>query len=384
MQYHACYAVIILYSVSVNGYLNLRHVTPLDISLLLSLTAFNSLLSVKGGSMRALVMQGLLNAASLLVYPGYYCLFLAFILVWIGLNKQRFLWSVWWKKGLVFSIAFIFPFVAMEIMARVFQTSYLGELNQLGLTISQGSFEEGFSFVFKYLWQVESAVGVVFLLGLFFYLYQAVKIKTTRKPDKLSSLVLSSVFIGFLLYAILVYVAQKMLFTGRVLHQFMPFFSMAAIVGFWSLFENTNKSHQFLAILSVILLLVSLPVYLRYYRVEYPKDFYRKVSGQHNLRPGQINYHSQWTKCLWRKETLPDIHNKDGKQLVLVNWCHPSDGPPSDGCGWNRFVRGKNQALLAKAPHYMSFSGYQFEGANAEQRKALEEYPPELAVYEQK
>jgi hypothetical protein len=47
-------------------------------------------------------------------------------------------------------------------------------------------------------------------------------------------------------------------------------------------------------------------------------------------------------------------------------------------------VRGKNQALLAKAPHYMSFSGYHFEGANAEQRKALEEYPPELMVYEQK
>jgi hypothetical protein len=31
----------------------------------------------------------------------------------------------------------------------------------------------------------------------------------------------------------------------------------------------------------------------------------------------------------------------------------------------------------------MSFSGYQFEGAKSEQRKALAEYPPELQVYEE-
>jgi len=384
MQDHASYAVIILYSVSVNGYLNLRHVTPLDISLLLSLMAYNSLLSAKGGSTRALVMQGLLNAASLLVYPGYYCLFFSFVLIGCWQNKGLCLQPKGWNKGVVFASAFIAPFFLLELLARMFQTSYLGELNQLGQTITQGSFDEGFTFVFSYLWHVESWVGVVYLAGLFFFFLFIKRSISNSNGNMIIYVVLISVFISFLGYCLMVYFAHKMLFTGRVLHQFMPFFSMATIVGFWLLFENTNQSHKFLAVLSVFLLLVSLPVYLRYYRVEYPKDFYRKVSGQHNLRPGQIDYHSQWTQCLWRKETLPDIHNKDGRRLVLVNWCHPSDGPPTDGFGWNRFIPQSHHSLLAKAPHYMSFSGYQFEGAKSEQRKALAEYPPELKVYQVK
>ncbi len=374
--------VLVLYTVTANGYLTLRHVTPLDISLLLSLCAYYLLLKNNFASYQSIILQGLLNVLSILVYPGYYCLFISFLMVLFWRHKDSFFHGIWWKKAVLFSLSFLIPLVLVEILAKSLQTSYITELYHLGQTITQGSFDEGFTFVFRYFWQVESWVGIAYLAGLFFFFLFIKRSISNSKGAIIIYVVLISVSLSFLGYCLMVFIVQKMLFTGRVLHQFLPFFCIAAVKGYSMLIESKQSAIKHIPIISIGLFISSMPVYFDYYNVEYPWDFYRKAVLQKGIKTKRIDYHCQWFQCLWRGETATNADSPSYKSLILVNWCHPSNSPPSDGRGWNKFIPLDKQILVASAPHYISFVGYHFEGANPEQRKALAEYPPELMVYE--
>ncbi|MBM3920159.1 MAG: hypothetical protein FJ347_02935 [Sphingomonadales bacterium] len=374
--------VLILYSVSLNGYIYLRHTFPYDTSLLLGLLAFNFLLGKNPKTLRSLVFQGLSISACFLVYPGYYPLVLAFGLYWFYQNRESFKSTIWIKQGLIFSTAFVLPFLIIEGLAGMCGKSYFFDARQLSQTIIEGSFEEGFSFLFKYLWQVENGVGLIYIMGLAALLFLVLKrsLKTKTDPGHAEFLFIS-MLIGFVIYAGLVFFMHKMVFYGRIIHQFMPFMALFTVYGLFEIIQSEKFRKQITWALPIALLGLSTPAYSQYSGMEYPRDFFNRVNRNGNLKAREIEYRCQWLKSLPRNEKFADSSNIKYPKIILVNWCHPAGDSSVNGKIWNTFDLAPGQKVIAKAPHYMSYIGYQFEGANIQQRQNTASNPPMLEIY---
>lgn len=373
---------LIIFTFTLNGFIYLRHTFPYDTSLLCGLLAFNLLLGDSPQSFRSLIFQGLAIAACFLIYPGYFPLVFAFAFCWLFQNRASFGSVDWIKQGLVFSAAFSVPFIFIELVAGMCGKSYFFDAKQLSQTIIEGSFEEGFSFLLKYLWQVEQGLGLFYMLGLIIMLYLIFS-KFIYKKTALNRAewLFVTITIGFIFYASLVFFLHKMVFYGRIIHQFIPFMAMFAIYGLFQVIEGEKFRKQLTVALPVFMLILSIPAYSQYSGMEYPRDFFNRSNRNDALKARSIEYSCQWFSSLPRIEKFADTQNIRFEKIILVNWCHPSGDSKQKGKQWNLFFPGPDQKLLARAPHYMSYIGYQFEGANIRQRKELAENPPLLQIY---
>lgn len=376
---------LILFTFTLNGFIYLRHTFPYDTSLLCGLLAFNLLLGDSPQSFRSLIFQGLAIAACFLIYPGYFPLVFAFAFCWLFQYRASFGSAGWIKQGLVFSVAFSVPFIVIELLAGMCGKSYFFDAKQLSQTIIEGSFEEGFSFLFKYLWQVEQGLGLFYMLGSIIVLYFICsKIIFTKTTLDRTEWLFVAIAIGFVFYASLVFFLHKMVFYGRIIHQFMPFMALFTIYGFFLVIKSEKLKKQLTGALPILILTLSFSAYRQYSGMEYPRDFFNRNNRNDALNARSIEYSCQWLSSLPRVEKFVDTQNIKFEKIILVNWCHPSGDSAQNGKQWNHFIPCLGQKLLAKAPHYMSYIGYQFEGANIKQRKELSENPPMLEIYAEK
>ena len=376
---------LILFTFTLNGFIYLRHTFPYDTSLLCGLLAFNMLLGSRPLSLRSLILQGMAISACFLIYPGYFPLVFAFGLLLLFQNRASFGNAILIKQGLVFSASFSVPFIFIELVAGMCGKSYFFDAKQLSQTIIEGSFEEGFSFLFKYLWQVEQGLSLLYMLGLIIVLYLIFsKITLTKTSLDRTELLFVTIAIGFIFYASLVFFLHKMVFYGRIMHQFIPFMALFAIYGLSQVIKMEKLKKQITVALPVFIFLLSLPAYSQYSGMEYPRDFFNRINRNDALKARAIEYSCQWMSCIPRVERFADTQNIRFNRIILVNWCHPSGDSKQKGKQWNLFIPAPGQKLLARAPHYMSYIGYQFEGANIKQRKELAKNPPMLEIYAEK
>lgn len=377
---------LILFTFTLNGFIYLRHTFPYDTSLLFGLLAFNVQLGNNSQSIRSLTFQGLSISACFLIYPGYFPLVFAFGLFWLFQNRASFGNAGWIKHGLVFSTAFSVPFITIELLAGMCGKSYFFDAKQLSQTIIEGSFEEGFSFIFKYLWQVEQGVGLLYMLGLLIVLYSIFNklINNSKIGLKPTEWLFVAIATGFVFYASLVFFLHKMVFYGRIIHQFIPFMALFTMYGLFEVIKSEKLKKQITVVLPIFILILSLPAYSQYSGMEYPRDFFNRSNRNGALKARNIEYYCQWLSSLPRVEKFADTQNIMFNKIILVNSCHPSGDSVQNGKQWNHFIPSPGQKLMARAPHYMSYIGYQFEGASIKQRKELSENPPMLEIYAEK
>jgi hypothetical protein len=376
---------LIVYTFTLNSFIYLRHTFPYDTSLLLGLMAFNLAVGKKAKSTFSILRQGLFISACFLIYPGYYPLVFSFMLFWLHQNRDAFKSKSWIKYGLLLLSAFLLPFFIIEGLASLCGKSYFFDAKQLSQTIIEGSFEEGFSFLFKYLWQVESGIGIFYIWGLLGFVFVVLrKAIQNRENLNLTEWLFISITTGFLFYASLVFFMHKMVFYGRIIHQFIPFIAVFSVSAIFQILKEEVLRKKLIWILPFVLAALSVGTYRLYSGLEYPRDFFYKNNRNGALKARKIEYSCQWFSSLPRIEKFNDTNNIKHDKIILVNWCHPSGDSNQSGKLWNRFVPTMSQKLIAKAPHYMSYIGYQFEGANIEQREALKAFPPFLKVYAEK
>ena len=376
---------LIVFTFTLNSFIYLRHTFPYDTSLLMGLIAFNLAISKNAKSLFSMLLQGLSISACFLIYPGYFPLVFAFAVFWLYANRDSFKSNVWIKFGFLFSLAFLMPFLFIEGLANICNKSYFFDAKQLSETIIQGSFEEGFSFLFKYLWQVENGLGVFYVfgvLGFFFIVFK--KVIQTRAQLNQTEWLFLSVAAGFLFYGSLVFFMHKMVFYGRIIHQFVPFIAVFAVYTTFQILKSETLKKQLIWVLPVLMAVLSINAYRQYLVVEYPRDFFHKTNRTGALKARTIEYSCQWFGSLPRIEKFGDTNNIRHDKIILVNWCHPAGDSVQTGKIWNRFAPASGQKLIARAPHYMSYIGYQFEGASIIQRQELREYPPMLEIYTEK
>ncbi len=373
--------VVLLYSVSINGYIYLRHVFPYDFSLMLLLFALWYLLMNKLtlSYLRSFIF-GILISGAFIIYPGYFPLALAFTLFYILIIYSKDNLSKLIRHSLVSGLGGVLLIIGLELLAQFCGTSYLLDAKQLSTTITQGSFEESFSFILKYLWQAEFPLGIVYLFSLVAGSVFLVKRVKKDKNEHLIYLFLS-LFIGFVIYASLGQFFHKMVFYGRLVHQFYPF--MAILFGYvlYKLIEISSWPKGKVSLFAgITIVLLSLPNHLAFARVYYPREILSNIK-KYETTHKMVSYCERQAH-LDNSQRIKSVENSDVKHILhLVNFCYPT-GPDIPG-DFKKFNPSDSTKLLFTFSHFINLPSYQFEGGNIRQREEYQINPLFIRAYKQ-
>ena len=249
---------VLLYSTLTNSYLYLRHALPYDMSLLIFYLAIYKIAiytEENSLSFKKSLLIGIFSFLGFLVYPGYFPLFIVglFILFFNNLSKQNILKKIYYSSYYILGgLLCLFIF---EKIGRLVGRSYILDAIGLSKTITQGSFEESFVFILKYLFEVEGLTGIILLISLFiFFIIMLYQIKNKRfKQYSLISLLGIALLGMYLAYAFAGYFLHKVVFYGRLLHQYLPFICIFSIYAINELLIRiTRKNQLILCVISII------------------------------------------------------------------------------------------------------------------------------------
>lgn len=368
-----------LYSITINSYLYLRHAFPYDASLLLSLVAIHLVYSKQVLPRRA-VLIGLLLALSFMVYPGFFPLIMAIGLIFL-LNTHKNQTKNRWFNLFGAAAGFVFVFSFFELLAQTLGRSYFLEANKLGQSIVQGSFEESFSFLLKYLYEVEWPLGFLYLVVIPFGFWFLSKYNPENHifPIKLIFYFYMLLVCSYLFYASLGFFFHKMVQYGRLQHQYFPFLAILVAIGLNGVLIKFRFNKQLLVAFATLAFICSAFSYYKLLNVDYPYDVLYSLDKTKK-------YKEITTACLW-KDKLDRTHSlknlidtNSTKKAHFVNWCYPSN--PDLTQTENVLLPASEYKIIAKKNHLLTLAAYQFEGGGIEQRIKYNLDKPQLVIYE--
>ena len=154
-----------------------------------------------------------------------------------------------------------------EVLARVSGDSFIKQCQDLFKTINQGSFEEGYVFLWKYMSTVEGATGrlLVFYFGLFL-------VFSIRKCPAPIVAIFVLVILGYFYHATMLVVFKKTVFYGRLIHMYVPFIVWSLVL--FLKYSLKDIHHRLIIPLVLCFSLASFLAFAaRYVRLSYPIDF---------------------------------------------------------------------------------------------------------------
>ena len=156
---------VLLFSTLTNSYLYLRHALPYDTSLLIFyLVIYKIVIYTEENSLsfKKSLIIGICSFLGFLVYPGYFPLFIVglFLLFFNNISKKNIFKKIYYSSYYI--LGSILCLIIFEKISRLVGRSYILDAIGLSKTITQGSFEESFVFIFKYLFEVEGLTGIIY------------------------------------------------------------------------------------------------------------------------------------------------------------------------------------------------------------------------------
>ncbi len=372
---------VALYASLVNTNVYLRHLLPYDHALFLFLVALWLLLSSPALSHRRYWWIGVLSGFSYALYPGYFMGPL--LLLGLGMAQavapgvpagarraySRFVPVAGQLAGLVAVLG------VFELLAQLAGTSYLASSRYIATTVTQGSFAEGFSFIGTYLWQVEGWMGVgllvLFVVGVLLAACQARQFQIAIVVLPLKNLLIIS-FLAWLGYAGLVQFGHKLVFYGRILHFFVPFIVLGAVVALRALAQRwPSRQKAVLGVGGGLALWHFAAFTLTYRAVSYPCD----VAYSHGIIDSRQIIRAKTTGCstnLIAYRTfgplIRDQRTAAYPQYEVVNFAYLYP------LGCYQPVVKDGRKLIAAVPYFMKYPAYQFEGHSPAERALLRRY----------
>ncbi|OGX83178.1 hypothetical protein BEN47_17730 [Hymenobacter lapidarius] len=372
---------IALYSGLVNTNVYLRHILPYDHSLFFFLLAINYLLApAHARTTRRHWWAGVLAGVSYAVYPGYFLGPLVLLGLALALSlapgghegksqTERLKPVASLLAGLLAVLA------SFELLARLSDTSYLASSRYIATTVTQGSFDEGFSFIATYFWEVEGWFGAMllalFVVGLFLSAKTTWLLLVRRDYKSEAQLpllaLLSLAFLGWLGYAVTVQLAHKLVFYGRIIHFFVPFIVMGSLVVLQRVAQEPILNVWLLA-LGILGLWRFSTFALAYRTIEYPPD----VVYAHGIHDARQIAGIETTGCtqnlVYYRVFGPPIRDQrtnDNPRYRLINFAYLLP----IACNQPRPDAGD---VVAAVPYFMRYRPYQFEGHNPDERTLLQ------------
>ncbi len=385
---------VALYSSLVNTNVYLRHILPYDHALFFFLLALWLLLSqTKRFVSRRQWLVGVLSGFSYAVYPGYFMgplVILALGVLLATRSKQQTVQisqTARFKPVAAQLAGFATVLVLFEGLAQLSGTSYLASSRYIATTITQGSFAEGFSFTGEYFWRVEGGVGAGLLLlagaGVVLSIGRLPELFARTGPEisgkGLAAGLLLIVFGAWLGYAAAVQFGHNLVFYGRIVHFFVPFIVLSAVVVLHYAVDQWPPAKNMVLWGSGMAALWHSGAFAIAYRaVSYPGDVAyahgindaRQIEGIEitGCGRGLINYRVFGPR-------LRDQLTAERPRYQLVNFAYLYP------LRCYRAPRLRTGRLVASVPYFMKYAAYQFEGHNAKERLMLRNQPYVFQIF---
>jgi len=344
----------------VNFNIYTRHILPYDHALLFHLLALYILLK-KEWRFRDVFLAGSLSAIALTCYMGEF-VFIAINGVYLVLtsrhNRAELL-----KKIFLFGLPFVLLVFTFELCMQANGGSYIGFIAQYSTTVYMASFDEGFSYLFIYFWQVEKWWGL-FLLAVSFIGIGFTFAKKAETNQSVKSL-LSVAVAAYVSYGAYVYFGHKMVFHGRILHIYFPF----VIIGVLVMLQQLKGG---LASISIPLLFIGSLV--NYYfiiqdfkQIGYPRNFI--YQNQLFFQQGKVElecYEEMASpvhycdRASWRIDSIGST-NLDSGKYILSNICFNIHYPDSEIIEYPAYRLQSGDTCIKDQLHFQSHPAYVFE-----------------------
>lgn len=377
-----------IYGLVVNNNIYIRHIVPYDISLLCFLSSLYIIVksSITNYQLKTYIISGILVGFGFAIYQGYY-FFPVLIFTLILFNKNLPIFSNQKLIGiLIFVISAVTVLLFYEILAKIGDVSLFNTYLLLGQKdFSLGDFNEGFIFIFKYLFEVEGVMGIL-IIAFSLLCYAKIflhfsKAKTSHNNYFVLKMLLMISLTGYLIHASLSYFFHSKVFFGRLLHMYYPFLIWAIFI---ILSDIRNKKLKYwMTTFTIVISLYSFVIFsIKYYSLGYPRDIlYKKGIKIENVNYTNIIHETPPYVVFaspdpWNAKTgKPYMDNKNYK---LVNFCflihNMKDLVP--------YKQKDNEKLIFSRPHFNTFPAYYYEGHTPQERAWLKERQYKISVYE--
>jgi hypothetical protein len=388
-EFLALVSVVLLGSLT-NSYMYLRHAIPYDASLLIFyLILYKTLVFTESNSLtfRNSFLLGFSGFFGYLVYPGYFPLFITAVCLLFFNRITRETVFIKFRQSITYALGSVACLAVFEGVSRLGGGSYIADAVRLAGTVVQGSFEESFTFIFKYLFEVEGLKGIVLIIGLALFGIFMV-FNTPKMPDNSAILVLGIALVSlFLAYASAGYFLHKMVFYGRLLHQYFPFIVIFLVYSIHQLLiKLTDKPEPILALLSFVFIINFGFNFLKYTKsFAYPRDIAWTLSKTHQLKniESACEYPDSWSVIPVEEEHIlrgsPKSPTDTLADIILVNACYFY--PIDDRSKYQTYTPKSDERLIDSKPHFMNFKAYQYEGYGIAERQNVDAFKLEIKTF---
>ncbi len=385
----AAVLVVIVYSSMVNPQIYLRHALPYDMALLVLLFVLERLTRrVEWNLWDPAPFFGLGAAGffGFTIYPGYFPLFMVTGSVLVLGNLE--LGSLGLRARCVTAYAFggVLCFAVFEGMSRIGGRSYLHELSVLSGQIKGGAFDESFTFAIKYLVEVENVSGVALMVAWVGFVGIFVRVVSGGgwALHRRILFPLGLVAVVFLSYAASGYFWHKMVFYGRLLHQYFPFLCVGFVYVLRELWLLRRGNAPLVpGVLSLVCAAQLVFNLVMLHRIRYPGDIGWSLAKAycHAEVIDICEYSDGYSHVPSARIFVPPLRADAPlrPRVVLVNGCvyHPVAGLGE----YLPFVPGADDVLMTSQPHFLNHPAYLFEGYLPEERRFIQRTNPRIKVY---
>lgn len=331
-----------------------RHLMPYDLAMTFGLLALYVAIAEKPDAKTSLACGGF-SFLCFITYNGYWSLSGFAMLAHALAGNTNILEHI--KKGLVAALGFILPAILLMAAANWLGIDILEEYQVFATSINQGSYAEGWSLPFEYLWHTEHFLFL--LLGLL-SLYAMMR-SSREKSKTLYLWGAGLVFIYFCLLISSVFLHSFVVY-GRLARQMVPFLILLSASGLVKLEEGFSIGKVFARLALAIIFIQAAWNYQASYALSYPREFARDAKS---LYPGFVFSEKRFafgapTQCRYNGYISEYV-----KRFVTP----PEANPPVQG------------ELLLSAPHPDNFLPYQYEGYTYEERQRFRGLNIEMKFY---
>ena len=331
-----------------------RHLFPYDLSMSFGLLSLYIALTGKQDT-KSSMLCGSMGFLCFITYNGYWTLAIFVMLANILVNSKNHVELL--QRSIVTGIGFLAPLVVLLLAMLVAGTNMISAYRLFATSITQGTYEEGWSLPFEYFWHAEHT-GIL-ILGVFSLL------AIIRRPkEREQEILLWSTGLLFI-YACLVIPSVFMhdfVVYGRLARQILPFLILLSAAGL-SQMEQLSISRLNIPLLVLVLALVQAAWnFGESYQLSYPRQFSEALQAQ--FRGFEFS-----SKRL--AYGAPTICQNNG--YVIENTKYFLSVPET-----TQPVKG---GILLDLSHPVNFLPYQYEGYTPEQRQEFRDRQLRMRFY---
>ena len=242
-----------------------RHLIPYDVSLSFGLWALY-IPVVRDQTAKTSFLCGGLSFLCFITYNGYWPLAVFAMLAYILMNGKEVSSSL--QKAIVTGLGFMTPLVLLIIVMQRSGKDMISAYQLFATSITQGSFQEGWSIPFEYFWHTEYAV--ILIIGAFSSIAIIDHFMNPRSGTKVWVAGILFIYICLVVSSV---VLHYFVVYARLARQLIPFLVLLSAQGFIHLENRADYGRKVTLLIFVVIFIQAAWNYSAAYQIGFPRDF---------------------------------------------------------------------------------------------------------------